>query len=128
MRISDWSSDVCSSDLSWVALSAVGALPLVFSGLGLSYADAFFEAVSGLTTTGSTVLVGLDNMPPGILLLRAMLQWVGGIGIIVMAIALLPSLRIGGIQLFRMECSDRSEKVLPRIAQLASTTAVERTS
>src|SRR3546814_20146875 len=75
MRISDWSSDVCSSDLSWVALSAVGALPLVFSGLGLSYADAFFEAVSGLTTTGSTVLVGLDNLPPGILLWRAMLQW-----------------------------------------------------
>src|SRR3546814_15414700 len=63
--------------LSWIVFSAVGALPLAFSGLGLSYADAFFEAVSGLTTTGSTVLVGLDTLPPGILLWRAMLQWVG---------------------------------------------------
>src|SRR3546814_9605946 len=61
--------------LSWIVFSAVGALPLAFSGLGLSYADAFFEAVSGLTTTGSTVLVGLDTLPPGILLWRAMLQW-----------------------------------------------------
>src|SRR3546814_3304602 len=69
--------------LSWIVFSAVGALPLAFSGLGLSYADAFFEAVSGLTTTGSTVLVGLDTLPPGILLWRAMLPWVGGLGIIV---------------------------------------------
>src|SRR3546814_20817814 len=69
--------------LSWIAFSAVGALPLAFSGLGLSYADAFFEAVSGLTTPGSTVLVGLDTLQPGILLLRAMLKWVGGIGFIV---------------------------------------------
>ncbi|HEY9539800.1 MAG TPA: TrkH family potassium uptake protein [Kiloniellaceae bacterium] len=110
--------------LSWIVFSAVGALPLAFSGLGLSYADAFFEAVSGLTTTGSTVLVGLDTLPPGILLWRAMLQWVGGIGIIVMAIAMLPYLRIGGMQLFRMESSDKSEKVLPRIAQMATATSV----
>lgn len=110
--------------LSWIGLSAVGALPLAFSELGLSYADAFFEAISGLTTTGSTVLVGLDQMPPGILLWRAMLQWLGGVGIIVMAIAMLPYLRVGGMQLFRMESSDRSEKALPRAAQLASATSV----
>lgn len=110
--------------LSWIGLSAVGALPLVFSDLGLSYSDAFFESVSGLTTTGSTVLVGLDSMPPGILLWRAMLQWLGGIGIIVMAIAMLPYLRVGGMQLFRMESSDRSEKALPRAAQVAAATSV----
>jgi trk system potassium uptake protein TrkH len=110
--------------LSWIGLSAVGALPLAFSELGLSYTDAFFEAISGLTTTGSTVLVGLDQMPPGILLWRAMLQWLGGVGIIVMAIAMLPYLRVGGMQLFRMESSDRSEKALPRAAQLASATSV----
>jgi trk system potassium uptake protein TrkH len=110
--------------LSWIALSAVGAMPLVFSELGLSYTDAFFETISGLTTTGSTVLAGLDHMPPGILLWRAMLQWIGGVGIIVMAIAMLPFLRVGGMQLFRMESSDRSEKALPRAAQVAAGTAV----
>jgi trk system potassium uptake protein TrkH len=109
--------------LSWIGLSAVGALPLVFSELDLSYTDAFFEAISGLTTTGSTVLAGLDRMPPGILLWRAMLQWLGGIGIIVMGIAMLPYLRVGGMQLFRMESSDRSEKALPRAAQLAGATS-----
>jgi len=110
--------------LSWVSLSAFGALPLVFSELNLSYTDAFFEAISGLTTTGSTVLSDLDHMPPGILLWRAMLQWLGGVGIIVMAIAMLPYLRVGGMQLFRMESSDRSEKALPRAAQMASATSV----
>jgi trk system potassium uptake protein TrkH len=110
--------------LSWISLSAVAALPFVISELRLSYTDAFFEAISGLTTTGSTVLVGLDHMPPGILLWRAMLQWLGGIGIIVMAIAMLPFLRVGGMQLFRMESSDRSEKALPRAAQLAAATSV----
>lgn len=110
--------------LSWIILSAFGALPLTFSELGLSYTDAFFEAISGLTTTGATVLVGLDHMPPGILLWRAMLQWLGGVGVIVMAIAILPYLRVGGMQLFRMESSDRSEKALPRAAQLATATSV----
>jgi trk system potassium uptake protein TrkH len=109
--------------LSWIALSAVGALPLAFSGLGLSYTDAFFESISGLTTTGSTVLVGLDNLPPGILLWRAMLHWLGGVGIIVMAITILPYLRVGGMQLFRMESSDRSEKTFPRAAQVATATS-----
>ena len=104
---------------SWVIISAFAALPFVFSDLGLSYADAYFEAMSGLTTTGSTVISGLDDAPPGILLWRAILQWLGGIGIIVTAIAILPMLSIGGMQLFRAESSDQSERVLPRTAQLA---------
>ena len=105
--------------LSWVTTAAFAALPFTFAELGLSYTDAFFEAMSGLTTTGSTVIVGLDTAPPGILLWRALLQWLGGIGIIVMAVAVLPMLRVGGMQLFRTESSDQSEKVLPRATQLA---------
>jgi len=105
--------------VSWVVVAAFAALPFAFSDLNLSYADAYFEAMSGLTTTGSTVIVGLDNAPPGILLWRALLQWLGGIGIIVTAIAILPMLRVGGMQLFHTESSDSSEKVLPRAAQLA---------
>jgi trk system potassium uptake protein len=105
---------------AWVAASAFAALPFYLSDLDISYTDAFFEAISGLTTTGSTVLTGLDAMPAGILLWRSMLQWLGGIGIIVMAVAILPYLRVGGMQLFRTESSDRSEKVLPGAAQIAA--------
>ncbi|MEK9724105.1 MAG: TrkH family potassium uptake protein [Rhodospirillaceae bacterium] len=110
--------------LSWVALVFFAALPLRFSELGLSFTDAVFEAMSGLTTTGSTVIVGLEKAPPGILIWRALLQWMGGIGIIVMAIAVLPMLRVGGMQLFRMESSDQSEKALPRAAQIATAIGV----
>jgi trk system potassium uptake protein TrkH len=105
--------------LSWVVLSAFGALPFVFSHLGLSYTDAYFETMSGLTTTGATVIVGLDNAPPGILLWRALLQGVGGVGIIIMAVAVLPSLRVGGMQFFRMEKTDKSESFMPKAAQTA---------
>ena len=105
---------------SWLVMTMFAALPFVFADLGLSYTDAFFEAMSGITTTGSTVIVGLDNAPYGILLWRAILQWLGGIGIIVMAVSILPMLQIGGMQLFRMESSDRSDKVMPRVAQIAS--------
>lgn len=112
------------TSLSWFVISGIGALPFAFSSIGLSVADTFFESVSGLTTTGSTVIVGLDRMPPGILLWRAMLQGVGGGGIIVMAIAMLPYLGVGGMQLFRTESSDRSEKIFPRAAQIASATTV----
>ncbi len=105
--------------LAWIVMVAFAALPFVFSDLGLSYTDSFFESMSGLTTTGSTILVGLDSVPPGILLWRALLQWLGGIGIIVMAIAVLPMLQIGGMQLFRLESSDTSEKILPRATQIA---------
>ncbi len=106
--------------LSWLVLAAFAALPFAFSELDMSYTDAFFESMSGITTTGSTVILGLDSAPPGILLWRALLQWLGGIGIIVVAVAILPMLQVGGMQLFRMESSDRSEKVLPRAAQIAS--------
>ncbi len=106
--------------LAWTAVSAFAALPFVFSNIKLDYADAFFEAISGLTTTGSTILTGLDSQPPGILLWRSILQWLGGIGIIAMAVVMLPFLNVGGMQLFRMELSDRSEKILPRPRQIAA--------
>lgn len=104
---------------SWVVLSAFAAIPFMWSKTHLSFTDAFFEAMSGLTTTGATVISGLDDCPPGILMWRAFLHWYGGIGIIVVAIALLPMLQIGGMQLFRAESSDKSEKLLPRAAQMA---------
>ena len=107
------------TNLAWLVIAAFGALPLAFSDLGLSATDAFFEAMSGVTTTGATVIVGLDEAPPGILLWRAVLQWLGGIGIIVMAVSVLPILQVGGMQLFRVEAFD-ADKVLPRAAQLAA--------
>ncbi|MGI9408006.1 MAG: potassium transporter TrkG, partial [Hyphomicrobiaceae bacterium] len=82
--------------LSWTMLAAFSALPFVWAGVGATYTDAFFEAMSGLTTTGATVFTGLEKSPPGMLLWRAILQWLGGIGIIVMAIAVLPMLQVGG--------------------------------
>ncbi len=105
--------------LSWTVIAMFAALPFLLSDAKLHVADAIFESISGLTTTGSTVLPGLDTRPPGILLWRSLLQWIGGIGIIVMAIALLPFLRVGGMQLFQTESSERSEKVLPRATDLA---------
>ena len=110
--------------MSWIALTAFAALPFAFSQLDLSITDAFFEAMSGITTTGSTVIVNLDTAPPGLLLWRSLLQWLGGIGIIVMALAVMPLLRVGGMQLFRMESSDQSEKALPRAAQVAAAIGV----
>ena len=107
------------TSLSWLALTGFAALPFAFGELNMSYTDAFFETMSGLTTTGATVITNLDDAPPGILLWRALLQWFGGIGIIVMAISVLPMLNIGGMQLFRLESSDTSEKILPRTAQIA---------
>ena len=110
--------------LSWVVLTAFASLPFAFSQLNLSFTDAFFEAMSGITTTGSTIIIDLDIAPPGILLWRSLLQWLGGIGIIVMALAVMPLLRVGGMQLFRMESSDLSEKALPRAAQVAAAISV----
>lgn len=106
--------------LAWFGLSFLAAIPFMFGHLELSLADAWFETVSGLTTTGSTVLTGLDSMPPGVLLWRGLLQWIGGLGIIVMGVAVLPFLRVGGMQLFRTESSDRSEKLFGRVDQIAS--------
>ncbi|MBT7642545.1 MAG: TrkH family potassium uptake protein [Rhodobiaceae bacterium] len=107
------------TSLSWLGLTGFSALPFAFGDLDLSYTDAFFEAMSGLTTTGATIITNLEEAPPGILLWRALLQWFGGIGIIVMAISVLPMLNVGGMQLFRLESSDTSEKILPRTAQIA---------
>jgi trk system potassium uptake protein TrkH len=108
----------------WLALPVFAALPFVIGATDLSYTDAFFEAMSGLTTTGSTVIVGLDGLPAGILLWRALLQWFGGIGIIVVAMAFLPELRVGGMQIFRSEAFDTMGKVLPRAAEIASTISI----
>ncbi len=106
--------------LIWIMMCLFAALPIYWSRLNISFIDSCFEAVSALTTTGSTVLVGLDRMPKGLLLWRSILQWLGGVGIVVMAMTIFPALRIGGMQLFRSEFSDRSEKILPRVSQIAS--------
>jgi trk system potassium uptake protein len=104
---------------SWLAASLFGTLPFLLCGYGFSLSDAVFESVSGITTTGSTVFVGLDSMPADILLWRSLLQWLGGIGVIGMAVAVLPFLQVGGMRLFKAESSDWSEKALPRTRSLA---------
>ena len=98
---------------SWLVLCVFAALPMVLIQR-ISYTDAFFETMSGITTTGSTVLVGLDHASPGLLIWRSLLHWLGGIGFIGMAVAILPLLRIGGMRLFQTESSDWGEKVMPR--------------
>lgn len=103
----------------WIVMSLFGALPMWHSAMDLSFTDAVFEATSAITTTGSTVIVGLDNAPPGILLWRSILMAFGGVGFIVMALTILPFLKVGGMQLFQTESSDKSEKALPRIRQNA---------
>ena len=109
------------TNLSWILVSVFGALPFVFEE-GISFTDAFFETMSGITTTGSTVFVGLDHMNPGILMWRSVLQWVGGIGFIVMAVAILPFLKVGGMRLFQSESSDWSDKAMPRSGVIAKRT------
>jgi trk system potassium uptake protein TrkH len=106
--------------LMWTAISVLGAVPFML-GLDLSFADAFFESASGYTTTGATVIVGLDALSPSILFYRQELQWLGGIGVIVLAIALLPMLGIGGMQLYKAETPGpfKSEKLTPRITRTA---------
>lgn len=104
--------------VSWLTLSFAGALPFYFSDLNISFTDAYFESISGITTTGSTILSGLDYMSRGVLLWRSMLQWIGGIGIVAFGIVLFPFLKIGGMQLFQTESSDRSDKILPQSRQL----------
>lgn len=104
--------------LTWVVVCAFSAVPLMLSDARLSFTDAYFEAMSGLTTTGATVMVGLDRESHGLLLWRAMLHWVGGIGIIVLAVMMLPYLRVGGMQLFRTESSDKSDKIRARASEV----------
>ena len=104
---------------AWLTLAILSALPFLFEPINLSLTDALFESTSGITTTGSTILTGLDDMPRGVLMWRALLQWIGGVGIVVTAMAVLPMLKVGGMQLFRLESSDMGEKILPRAASLA---------
>ena len=104
--------------LCWLAVSGFAALPLWFK-LPISYTDAFFETMSGITTTGSTILVGLDQLAHSVLIWRSLLQWFGGIGFIVVAVAVLPQLKVGGMRLFQSESSDWSEKALPRSGTIA---------
>ena len=105
--------------LSWLSIAIFGSLPFIFSDINLSVTDAFFESMSGITTTGSTIINNLDDSPKGILFWRAMLQWLGGIGIIVMAITLMPIMNVGGMQLFKISSNDRNEKILPKTKEIS---------
>lgn len=108
----------------WFVLPAFAAIPMVVGPPYLTWTDAFFESMSGLTTTGATVISGLDDLPRGILLWRGLLQWLGGVGIIVVAMVFLPELRVGGMQIFKSEAFDTMGKILPRAAEIASRISV----
>ncbi|MGB3243172.1 MAG: TrkH family potassium uptake protein [Sulfitobacter sp.] len=108
----------------WLALPLFGALPFMLGETGSSFTDAFFEAMSGMTTTGATVLTGLDELPKGLLLWRGIMQWLGGIGIIVVAMVFLPELKVGGMQIFKSEAFETMGKILPRAGQIASQISV----
>ena len=105
---------------AWVAACFFGALPLVLGAPGLGWLDAIFEATSGLTTTGATMIVGLDALPQGANLWRAMLHWLGGLGIVIVAMLFLPVMKVGGMQFFRSEGFDTLGKVLPRALDISS--------
>ncbi len=107
------------SSLAWFLVAMFGSIPFLLSPSNLSFSDAFFESMSGVTTTGATVINDLDNSPKSLLLWRALTQWLGGIGIVVMAITILPLLKVGGMQLFKMEGPDAAEKILPRTIEVA---------
>ena len=108
------------SSLAWFSIALFGSLPFMLSSLKLSFSEAFFESMSGITTTGSTVILDLDASPKSILLWRALMQWLGGIGIIVMATTVLPLLKVGGMQLFKTDSSG-TEKILPKTIEVATT-------
>jgi len=108
----------------WLVLPVFGAIPFVVGETEARFVDAFFEAMSGMTTTGSTVFSGLDDLPAGLNLWRGLLQWFGGIGIIVVAMVFLPELRVGGMQIFRSEAFDTMGKILPRAGEIASRISV----
>ncbi len=108
------------STLAWVMVATFGSLPFILSPKEFTFSDAFFESMSGITTTGATIITNLDSSPKSILLWRAIMQWLGGIGIIVMAITILPLLKVGGMQLFKMEGPDTTEKILPRTIEVAT--------
>ena len=112
------------TSLVWLALPVFGTIPLILGATEARAVDAFFESMSGFTTTGSTVLTGLDDLPEGLLLWRAMLQWFGGIGIVVVAMAFLPELRVGGMQIFKSEAFDTFGKILPKAGEIAKRISV----
>ncbi len=104
----------------WIILPLFGAIPFMLGATEARFVDAFFEAMSGMTTTGSTVFIGLDDLPKGLLLWRGILQWLGGVGIIVVAMVFLPELRVGGMQIFKSEAFETMGKILPRASAIAS--------
>ncbi len=106
--------------LSWLLITFLCSIPFIYTDINLSIIDALFESMSGVTTTGSTILNNLDDLPKGILMWRAFLQWIGGIGIVVIALFILPFLRIGGMQLFHLEGDDPYDKFLPKISSAIS--------
>jgi trk system potassium uptake protein TrkH len=108
------------STLAWLMVAAFGSLPFILSPKEFTFSEAFFESMSGITTTGATIITDLDKSPKSILLWRAIMQWLGGIGIVVMAITILPLLKVGGMQLFKMEGPDSTEKILPRTIEVAA--------
>ncbi len=108
------------SSLAWIMVAIFGSLPFLLSAQNFSFSEAFFESMSGITTTGATIISDLDGSPKSILLWRAIMQWLGGIGIVVMAITILPLLKVGGMQLFKMEGPDNTEKILPRTVEVAA--------
>ena len=106
--------------LSWITIAIFGSLPFIFSDLEMSLTDSFFESMSGITTTGSTVISNLNEAPKSILFWRAILQWLGGIGIILMAITLMPIMNVGGMQIFKVSSIDAAEKILPKFKEVSS--------
>ena len=105
--------------LSWLSIAIFGSLPFFFSELNLSITDSFFESMSGITTTGATILNNIESSPKAILVWRSMLQWLGGIGVILMAITLMPIMNIGGMQLLKISSYDTSEKILPKSREIS---------
>ena len=105
---------------AWISIALFGSLPFLFSEIDMDFTDAIFESTSGITTTGATVINNLEATSHGILIWRALLQWLGGVGIIVMALAVLPMLSIGGMQLFKTESYETPDKVVPKAASFAA--------
>ena len=108
------------STLAWLSIAFFGSIPFFLSNLEMTFSESFFESMSGITTTGSTVISNLDDSPKSILMWRAIMQWLGGVGIIVMATTVLPLLKVGGMQVFKTDSSD-AEKLLPKTIEVAST-------
>src|SRR5690606_2147385 len=97
-------------NIPWLSACVTGASPLWLSSLKLTFAQAFFESVSAISTTGSTVIVGLDQAPPGVLMWRSLLHWLGGVGILALGLFIMPYLRVGGMSFFKLESSDTADK------------------